>query len=155
MESEQSVAEYESEREQAWSALAHEAHESQVFQIASNYLGRKRGAAAALLEGYLRSAPDAERARLERDPDYFVDRVENIVSGLAPVREFEHVLARRMAAFLRSARGRGDAGAREDYDLKRTAMRMTTRVDVALQAHDAYREFRCRVLPQTRNLRGP
>ena len=151
---EYSIAAYEAEREQAWAGFAKEARESDTFRTACSYLGRRRGAQVAVLESYLRSTPEGERVRLEDDAEYFLNRVEGLVSALAPLREFRRLLARQMAMFLRTIRGTGRTRDPEGYVLARTAVRMSTRVEDALQAHDTYREFRCRVLPQTRTAHG-
>lgn len=142
------LREYESQREEAWLAFAQEARRSDVYRKARDYLGRRRAALAAMLETALRARPGDERHRLEADPEYFVARAEDLMEALRPPAPAGE-LARKMAAFLhgiqRQSKRDGDS---ESYPLTRAAVRMTTAVDAAVDAHDAYREFRCRVLPQ-------
>ncbi len=142
------LREYESQREEAWLAFAQEARRSDVYRTARDYLGRRRAALAAMLETVLRAKPGDERHRLEADPEYFVARAEDLMAALRPPAPAGE-LARKMAAFLHGIQRQSKKdGDNESYPLTRAAVRLTTAVDAAADAHDAYREFRCRVLPQ-------
>ena len=129
----------------AWADFAAAADQSPLFGLARGALGTHRAAYAAVLDCYFRSLPQ-DGHRLEADHEYFYSRVHALLRELAPPQE-RRVDRRLIARSLRDLRREGVSGGHK-AELLRAVVRLSTSSDTALQAHDAYREYRSRVAPQ-------
>lgn len=129
----------------AWQDFASAAQESPMFALARSALGANRAAYAAIMDCYFRSLP-ADGDRLVADYEYFCERVRALLTELAPPAG-RRMDRRMVAGALRDLRRQGKTGGRK-AEFLRAVVRLSSSSDTALQAHDAYREYRARIAPQ-------